>query len=368
MLVRAIDALAQGHGALDVQTVICTKVASSASRTVKPGPHAVRTGVAPEVGNVVAVRVVAGYAGGNVLELGNGRLASLKPGDTLAAVLGNRQALKGYVGAVPPSLAAGDVLQILNLGGVVGVCQGGQHGLGAPTSVEYLGTLYEHDAPVNIRRDALHPAVRLTAKKTPLVLVAGTCMNSGKTRAAAELVGRFTQSGRRVAAAKLTGVACLRDLLLMEDLGAVGTLSFLDCGLPSTVGLADAAPLAKAIVNRLAEDQPDVIVMELGDGLLGGYGVASVFRDPEIVAATAGLVVCANDYVGAWGAIQWLAAHGVRPDVIAGSATDSADAVHFIESQLGAPAANALGTPERFFNLIASRVVQWTEQHPSRVS
>src|SRR3712207_7951050 len=71
----------------------------------------------------------------------------------------------------------------------------------------------------------------------------------------------------------------------MADHGAVATASFLDCGLPSTVGLGDLAPVAKAIISKLNESAPDLVVIELGDGILGGYSVESVFDDEELRAA-----------------------------------------------------------------------------------
>src|SRR3712207_8006263 len=67
----------------------------------------------------------------------------------------------------------------------------------------------------------------------------------------------------------------------MADHGAVATASFLDCGLPSTVGVGDLAPVAKAIISKLNESAPDLVVIELGDGILGGYSVESVFDDEE---------------------------------------------------------------------------------------
>ena len=39
---------------------------------------------------------------------------------------------------------------------------------------------------------------------------------------------------------------------------------------------------AKGIFNRLAAAKPDVIVAELGDGILGEYGVQDILRDPEL--------------------------------------------------------------------------------------
>src|SRR4029078_7515021 len=92
-----------------------------------------------------------------------------------------------------------------------------------------------------------------------------------------------TRAGLRVAAGKLSGVACLRDTLNMADHGAFSTASFLDCGLPSTVDIADLAPSAKAIVARLNEAHPDLIVIELGDGILGGSSVGARLADFELI-------------------------------------------------------------------------------------
>src|SRR5690606_40278216 len=59
-------------------------------------------------------------------------------------------------------------------------------------------------------------------------LVAGTCMNAGKTVAATELVRGLSRGGLRVAALKLTGVSLMRDALSMRDAGAVAAFTFND--------------------------------------------------------------------------------------------------------------------------------------------
>jgi hypothetical protein len=181
-------------------------------------------------------------------------------------------------------------------------------------------------------------------------------MNSGKTFAATEIVRQATRQGMRVAAAKLSGVAALRDTLNMADHGAVATSSFLDCGLPSTVGVGDLAPVAKAIIARLNESAPDLVVIELGDGILGGYSVESVFDDEELRAATAAVVFCASDYVGAWGGIELFRRRGIDVDVVAGSVTDSQMGEDYITSELGAPAGNAKRDGTRLFELIKNKV------------
>src|SRR5205085_11200338 len=162
--------------------------------------------------------------------------------------------------------------------------------------------------------------------------------------------------GMKVAGAKLSGVACLRDTLNMADHGAISTASFLDCGLPSTVGAGDLAPVAKAIIKRLNECQPDMIIIELGDGILGGYSVDSVFDDEELRAATAAIVFCASDYVGAWGGIELFRRKGINVDVIAGSVTDSKMGEEYIEREFSVPAGNARRDGTRLFKIVREKL------------
>jgi hypothetical protein len=166
-------------------------------------------------------------------------------------------------------------------------------------------------------------------------------MNSGKTVAATEIVKQANHAGLRVAGAKMSGIAALRDTLNMQDCGAFATASFLDCGLPSTVGIENLAPIAKAILNKLNELEPDLIVVELGDGIVGGYSVDSILLDEEIKSATSSFVFCASDYVGVIGGIEVLKQFGITIDVIAGSVTDSQAGEDFIVQNFSIKAGNA---------------------------
>jgi hypothetical protein len=310
----------------------------------------------PRAGDVVVVRALTDSATYNMLELPTGRLAKINPGDVLIGVLGRRRALKGFVGDVPATVNAGDQLHLLNMGGVIGSCTGHHSSLSDAIQVEVIGLASDDAGHVlNIADAALPPRTSL-GQTAPLVIIAGTCMNSGKTYAATELIKQATRSGLRVAAAKLSGIACLRDTLNMADHGAIAIASFLDCGLPSTVGATNLAEIAKTIIARLNESSPDLIVIELGDGLLGGYSVESVFADLELREATAGLVFCASDYVGAWGGIELLRRRGIEIDVIAGSVTDSQMGEDFIEKEFGVPAANARRNGAQLFELIKAKL------------
>src|SRR5919205_282976 len=309
-----------------------------------------------KAGDVVVVRALTDSATFNMLELPTGRLAKINPGDLMIGVLGRRRALKGFVGEVPPSLKSGDQLHLLNMGGVIGLCTGHHSSLSDAIKLEVIGLVCDEAGRVlNIADAALPPRASL-GETAPIVMIAGTSMNSGKTYAATELIKQATRAGLRVAAAKLSGVACLRDTLNMSDHGAVTTASFLDCGLPSTVDVADLAPVAKAIIAKLNEVNPDLIVIELGDGILGGYSVESVFDDGELRAATAAVVFCASDYVGAWGGIELFRRRGIKVDAVAGSVTDSQMGEDYIERELGVPAGNVKRDGARLFELIREKV------------
>jgi|ERR1041384_2342152 hypothetical protein len=333
------------------------KIASSTVNLDLSHELELTTNCVARTGNVVVVRTLTDNATYNTLELVTGRMAKINPGDVIAGVLGYRRALKGFVGDVPETVNANDRLHLLNLGGLIGRCVGHHHSLAGAIEVEVLGMPVRDNRILNISEGSIAPCENLGATTPPLVLVAGTCMNSGKTYAATEIIKHLTRAGQRVAGAKLAGVACLRDTLNMQDHGAIETMSFLDCGLPSTVGLNDLAPVAKGIISRLAESEPDCIVIELGDGILGGYGVDTIFSDSELMKSAAALVFCANDFVGAWGGRELLANHGVKIDVVSGPVSDSQMGIDYVKRELGLDAANAVNGGEQLGQLIQAKLL-----------
>src|SRR5256714_12116348 len=307
---------------------------------------------AARAGDVVVVRVLTDNATYNMLELPTARRTKVNPGDLIVGVLGRRRALKGFVGDVPTAVEKGDELHLLNLGGVIGSCSGHHSSLDDAIKVEVIGLACNGDGAVRNIADVGLSLRETLGQTAPLVVIAGACMNSGKTYAATEIIQQATRAGLRVAAAKLSGHPCLRDTLNMADHGAIATASFLDCGLPSTVGAENLAQVAKAIVARLNESAPDLIVIELGDGILGGYSVESVFEDDELREAMTALGFCASDYVGAWGGIELFRRRGITVDLIAGSVTDSKMGEDYIQDEFGVPAANARRNGAKLFERV----------------
>lgn len=279
-------------------------------------------------GTVVVARVLDEKRTYNQIEDPHGRLMTVHRGDVVAGVLGRRAALRGYAGEVPESVRPGDVLHLLNLGGVIGRCTSENPQVGPPCRVEILGSVLRFadlertvGEPASIVPGPVAPSDRL-ASLPPLVLLAGSCMHAGKTAAACALVRAATNQGLSVGVAKVTGVALRRDVLEMVDHGASIATTFADAGLPSTCE-GDVVAVAKGCLNHVARHKPDLMVVELGDGLMGTYGVRAILADPQIQAAAGAVVLAATDPVAAWGGSLLLGELGLRATVITGPATDN---------------------------------------------
>jgi hypothetical protein len=297
-----------------------------------------------KVGQVVAVRALTENPSYPDLELPDGTRTPIRKGDVIGSVLGGRQALRGYVGYAPLRIAAGDRLQVLNLGGVIGRHVGGPENLGEPVQVEVLGI-----SPRNLAEAAL-PKVDVLASAPPIILVAGSCMNVGKTEASAAIVRGLTARGLRVGAGKITGMASLKDTLLMEEAGAVRSYSFVDCGVPSTFDAEDVAGIARSIVAKLSD--LDVVVLELGDGVVGHYRVDRFFEDRGLLAHIDAVVFCAADLTAAWGGREFLAQRGVKVSVFCGPVTDTEAGMKYLETAVGAPAVNISTHPGKLVDLV----------------
>lgn len=314
-------------------------------------------------GGVVAVRVLTSKNTYNQLELPSGRFSKIKPGDVCAVALGHRKALFGYSGHLPEKVSVGDHLNILNLGGVLGVCDSINPDFGAPFECEVLGQVLHFPylaerigVPAHITQGAIPLSERLDLQGVPVVALVGTSMSAGKTGAACALVQAFAHRGLKVGAGKATGVSLRRDILAMEDAGASRTLIFTDFGIVTSTPKTSAAS-ARTLLTTLAEDRPDVIVLELGDGLLGMYGVDAILDDEPVRESFRAVVLAANDPVAAWGGVQLLRdRHHLETTIVTGPATDNSAGVTLVQKQAGVAAANARSEPEALANAVLTKL------------
>ncbi|MEK7672317.1 MAG: hypothetical protein AAB373_00385 [Patescibacteria group bacterium] len=304
-------------------------------------------------GAVLAVEVLEDKKVYNQLELVSGRLSTMHKGDVLAVALGNRQALRGFVGKVPESVAVGDTINVLNLGGVSGICMSANlKEVGEALKVKVLGAIMMNDKPVNIKDHILFSPLEHLGVSAPLIIVSGTCMNVGKTSVAGEMIKHAKRAGLKIFGAKLAGVAAMRDTESMRDYGASKVVSFLDAGFPSTVHQKESVAVAKGAIEYLSKGNPDFIVIEFGDGIFGEYGVMPCLQDPEIQKNIVAHIGCAYDPAGAVKLKEVCAEIGAPLDIISGPVTDNSVGVSFIKETLGIPGFNAFLSSEELFKYL----------------
>ena len=148
----------------------------------------------------------------------------------------------------------------------------------------------------------------------------------------------------------------MRDALSMQDAGAIAALTFNDIGIATTrAGIT--VPAAKGILNSLAGFKPDVIVAELGDGILGDYGVQDILRDRELMSVGVSYVMAAPDPVGCWGAVALMRdLFGLEVSVLTGPATDNEVGRDYVKKQLDLPAHNALRDATKLVAIVRSAI------------
>jgi hypothetical protein len=344
-----------------MKNVVVDKIASVAQHNDLTSELRLSKDIPCEEGVLVAARVLNSKSRYNQLELTSGRMATVNQGDIIVGALGHRKALRGYSGHLPDSLGPGDTIQILNIGGVLGICDSANPDVGAPFDCEVLGTVLTFPylgerigVPARVGANTLEDNPAIDTNGVPVVALAGTCMDSGKTAAACAIVSRLRHLGLNVAACKATGVSLRRDVLAMEDAGASESMIFSDFGIVTTTE-SNGRELTRALLTGLANKNPDVIVLELGDGLLGAYGVGAILADDEIRRALTVVVLCANDPVSAWGGAELLRKEfAIEPALVTGPATDNDVGVQQIGARTGLTAINALVSPVELGDKIAA--------------
>src|SRR5260221_8202067 len=201
--------------------------------------------IAPEIpceeGLVLVVEILNNKANYNTLELISGRMAKVVRGDIVVGALGHRKALFGYSGHIPASLKPGDIIQMLNIGGVLGICDSATQDKGKPFDCKVLGTVLTFPylgerigVPAPAGYKPLNYDAELSMRGVPVIALAGTCMEAGKTAAAPAIIARAPPPGPIAEAVKAPRVSPRRDILAFEDSGARRTMTFPDPRTDST--------------------------------------------------------------------------------------------------------------------------------------
>ncbi|QEP44173.1 hypothetical protein D5085_14220 [Ectothiorhodospiraceae bacterium BW-2] len=288
----------------------------------------------PEVGDLIFGEVMALGHHRNI-ESRSGRLHTLNIGTRSIFVFGNRYAPDQYEGRVPADYR--DTVDLFSRGGVVGEVTQQNQLIGMATRVKLLGyACQESGEVINSRSHLLIKPTRSErqGEGARLILCIGTAMNSGKTEAAAACCYALSSMGRRVRAAKVTGTASLKDILLMNDCGAEHIADFTYFGHPSSY-LLDQQQLLKMFhdIDMMYGNNPkNYLVMEFADGIFQRE-TAMLLKSPPVRERLSRLIFCAPDSTAVYGGLRMLKEEfDLVPDAISGLCSSSPLAMREIQS------------------------------------
>jgi hypothetical protein len=294
----------------------------------------------PEVGDLVYGEVET-LAHHDIIENRSGRLHTLNVGTRAIFVFGNRYAPDQYEGLVPNSYKKD--IDLYSRGGVVGTVNEQNQLIGACTKVRLLGYVCDSAGNiVNTRNWSLiqpKSLVRLKSSCSPLILCIGTSMNSGKSHAAAACCYALASMEKSVRAAKITGTAGLKDILLMNDCGADYIADFSYFGHPSTYLLKpdQLYNMFNTFDLKYGNNLKNYLVMEFADGIYQRE-TAMLLAMPEVRARIFKLVFCASDSSGVHGGIRYLKEKfDLVPDAISGLCSSSPLAIREIKTFTNTP-------------------------------
>ena len=272
------------------------------------------------------------------LELPDGRRGTLFVGDDVLVAYGNRYAPDQFEAEVPPDLGP---VHLVAAGGVAARVVSAHEAMDEATLLRPIGLLADIGGVVSLRRCApLRPGDSVTTNvgRGSVIAVLGTSMNAGKTTTAAALIRGISAAGLRVAGGKVTGTGAGGDPYLFTDSGACAVLDFTDFGYASTYLLdhQEVRQVFTSILDELAATHPDVVVIEVADGLLQRE-TARLIADPVFSERIDATVFAAGDALGAQAGCSLLSARGLAPLAVSGRLTASPLATREARAALDMP-------------------------------
>ncbi len=298
---------------------------------------------APRVGDLVYAKVT--HIGQHQsLENKQGRCHVLAEGARFIGVFGNRYAPDYYEGFVPEEFMSN--VDLLARSGIVGIVSEKNAKAIEPTKVELLGYAIDRKNQVINTLNHCRILPKTPVKKEPrakMILVIGTAMNAGKTEAASICCWALSNLAHEVRASKVTGTACLKDILRMQDLGASHVRDFSYFGWPSTYQMPEKFLLE--IFNDLdlkyANNPKNYWVVEIADGIFQRETVLLLQSD-DVRSRIHRLIFAAQDAAGAVAGVRILQERfGLQPDAISGVCAGSPLAIREMEGELEIPVFNS---------------------------
>lgn len=287
----------------------------------------------PKVGDLIYAEV-SELGHHQTLESRSARIHTLNVGTRAIFVFGHRYAPDQYEGVVPERYL--DYIELFSRGGVAGEVKVQNQLIGVTTKLKMLGYVCSPSGNVINTTDYVLIAPRNRTRErqgAKMILCIGTTMNSGKTHAAAACCYALSSMGKRVRAAKITGTASLKDILLMNDCGAEYVADFTYFGYPSTYQMEPERLLGMfhSFDMKYGNNNKNYLVVEFADGIFQRE-TAMLLQMPEVLNRIDKLVFCAPDSTAVYGGLNALKEkYGLVPDAISGLCSSAPLAIREIQ-------------------------------------
>jgi hypothetical protein len=312
--------------------------------------------VEPKAGDLALVRVEQIGYHKSMVTIDNKKLR-IYVGDLLVGVFGNRyatDALEGEVNGLQN-------LSILTAGGMIGTIKSKHSDFGKPTNVSFIGFLNDEKGQrINLKELKFHPS-HSKNQINRLLIVVGTGMNSGKTTTSSKLIRGLSEQGLKIVACKLTGSVSNRDQDEMRSASAQSIIDFSDYGLPSTYLCTreELLDLFNTILSDLDKTDPDLVVMEIADGILQRE-TAMLLSDPSIKKMVRGILLTADSAPSALYAVENLKKLGYNVIAVSGKMTSSPLSVKEFKERCEIPVASSVDSGEQLAGIIRKSILPLT--------
>ena len=310
---------------------------------LRPGSLEDCVSTPPRPGDVALLRVdKAGFH--KQLTTAENRRLRLYPGAHFVGVFGNRYASDAYEGFVQGV----DKLNMLTGAGMIGTVMSKHSSMAEPTEVSLVGFLSAAEGTrLNLKQRLFR---RAPTRRLPrnLIYIVGTGMNAGKTTTATRLIRGLCDLGVRVAACKLTGSVSNRDQDELTAAASQQVIDFSDFGFPSTYlcSKEELMELFHAMLAEVSAGDPDIVIMELADGLLQRE-TAMLLAEAEIQRAGRGVVFTAENSLSALSGTERLRQLGHRVIAVSGKFTSSPLAMReYCQNDSAVPVLSSAGKGE----------------------
>lgn len=309
----------------------------------------------PRAGDVVLARVTR-LGQHERLEDPHGRRSLLYVGDEVFVAYGPRYAPDQFEAEIPGHLGP---THLVAAGGVAATVVTQHSSMRPATELQPVGLLADAAGVLTLDRCApfrVGGLSTLPRQTRPLTIaVLGTSMNSGKTTTVASLVRGLSAANFSVAAGKVTGTGAGGDPGLFRDSGAFPVLDFTHFGYPSTYQLPhdEVVALLSAMRNELAAHKPDVVILEIADGLFQRE-TARLIADPAFAQSVDAVVFAAAEALGAVAGLEILRRQGLPVCAVSGLLTASPLAAQEARGRLDVPVLDRhqLGHPDHATTLL----------------